>query len=655
MNVTRLELVLRFAGGALAGAAAWEIGRSQFAASVPPSSSIYLFTYALLYLLVLLSFALAFALTPRLTTRPFFWLLHRSVNTPITDIAAAAGGLAVGLLLAVLLAWPLSLLPYVGGFLPIVASVVLGYLGIVTVLSHKREVFQVLRLRQVSDGPVGNHSATRVLVDTSAIIDGRIADIGQTGFLPGTLAVPKFVLHELQRIADSSDAVRRGRGRRGLDVLDRLKKNQRVPLELMENELEGGQEVDAELVRLARLLKCPIITTDYNLNRVAGIQGVPVLNVNELTNAVKSVVLPGEEMTVRIIQEGKEYGQGVGYLQDGTMVVVENGRQHLEANVEVVVMRVLQTAAGRMVFAQMRTAHQWPGGFLNRTAGAIVVAAGASRRMGFDKLWTELAGKMVLTYSLEQLVACGLIPTVALVVAADRLAQACCLTAAFGQRVTVCVGGALRRDSVAAGLAGLPDCEWVLIHDAARPFLTADLIARGLDAAQETGAAVAAVPARDTLKRVVGGIVVETPPRAQFWQVQTPQIFRRDLLSAALRLPDEDVTDEATLVERLGGQVRVFRRRRDNWKITTPADLAIRRGAIRFARMAERGLVGLRSPRLRRKPRPGAWWGRRRAHPRPRRSFRCGRPDPRPDRRPAWRGRPWRHWRLVSAGRSALP
>ncbi len=357
MNVTRLELVLRFVGGVLAGAAAWEIGRSQFAASIPSSSSIHPFTYALLGLLVLLSFAVAFSLTPSLTTRPFFWLLQKSVSTPIADILAAAGGLAVGLLLGVLLAWPLSLLPYLGGFLPIVASVVLGYLGMVIVLTHKREVFQVLRVRQAPDGSARNGQGPRVLVDTSAIIDGRIADVGQTGFLPGTLAIPKFVLHELQRIADSSDAGRRGRGRRGLDVLDRLQKNQRVPVELLENDLESGQEVDAELVRLARLLKCAIITTDYNLNRVAGIQGIAVLNVNELANAVKSVVLPGEEMTVRIIQEGKEYGQGVGYLEDGTMVVVENGRQHLNANVDVMVMRVLQTAAGRMVFAQTRTAH----------------------------------------------------------------------------------------------------------------------------------------------------------------------------------------------------------------------------------------------------------------------------------------------------------
>src|SRR5207249_4156100 len=177
---------------------------------------------------------------------------------------------------------------------------------------------------------------------------------GQTGFMPGTLVVPRFVLQELQKVADSADPVRRGRGRRGLEVLDRLQKQQRIPFEVLENELEAGHDVDSELVRLARSMKCSIITNDYNLNRVAAIQGINVLNVNDLANALKSVVLPGEQMAVRIIQEGKEYDQGVGYLDDGTMVVVENGRRYLDSKVDIVVMRVLQTAAGRMVFAQAK-------------------------------------------------------------------------------------------------------------------------------------------------------------------------------------------------------------------------------------------------------------------------------------------------------------
>jgi 2-C-methyl-D-erythritol 4-phosphate cytidylyltransferase len=195
--------------------------------------------------------------------------------------------------------------------------------------------------------------------------------------------------------------------------------------------------------------------------------------------------------------------------------------------------------------------------------------------MGFDKLWTQLGGQVVLAYALEQLVASPQVGPVVLVVASDRWSEAERLANRFGGRVRVCVGGTLRRDSVAAGLAVLDSCTWVLVHDAARPFLSSDLIERGLDAAQATGAAVAAIPARDTLKRVANGLVVETPPRAELWIVQTPQVFRRNLLCAALALPDDDVTDEATLVERLGGQVRVFEGDDCNWKITTPSDLRL--------------------------------------------------------------------------------
>nr|MDA8187384.1 hypothetical protein [Dehalococcoidales bacterium] len=192
------------------------------------------------------------------------------------------------------------------------------------------------------------------LVDTSAIIDGRIADISQTGFITGTLVVPKFVLNELQHIADSADALRRNRGRRGLDILNRLQKDSVVPIHISEYEVNGVNDVDSKLVKLAKHLHCPIVTNDFNLNRVAAIQGVRVLNINELANAVKSVVLPGEEMIVRVIQEGKEHGQGVGYLEDGTMVVVEGGRRFINCDVEVVVTRVLQTVAGRMIFAHPR-------------------------------------------------------------------------------------------------------------------------------------------------------------------------------------------------------------------------------------------------------------------------------------------------------------
>jgi uncharacterized protein YacL len=357
MSVERLELVLRFIGGILAGATAWEVGRNQLVSSIPVLSSWSYLTYFVLCLLGVVCFGAAFALTPHLTTRPFFWLLQKAVHTPMMDIVAAAGGLFIGLLIGVLLAWPLSLLPVFGGFLPIVASLVLGYLGMTTVMSHKREVAQALSFPRGAARSRGEASSSKVLVDTSAIIDGRIADISGSGFLPGPLLLPRFILHELQKIADSADPVRRGRGRRGLDVLDRLQKQLRSPLEVLESELDSGQDVDSQLVRLAQSTGSSIITTDYNLNRVAGIQGVEVLNINELANAVKSVVLPGEELAIRVIQEGKEYGQGVGYLEDGTMVVVENGRGYMNESIEIIVLRVLQTNAGRMVFAQPKRSH----------------------------------------------------------------------------------------------------------------------------------------------------------------------------------------------------------------------------------------------------------------------------------------------------------
>jgi len=191
-----------------------------------------------------------------------------------------------------------------------------------------------------------------MLLDTSVIIDGRIADISQTGFLNDTILVPRFVLNELQHIADSSDVLRRNRGRRGLDILQKLQKDSRAPIRITDMDVEDVREVDDKLVILAKRLKCPILTNDFNLNRVAELQGVRVLNINELANAVKTVFLPGESMQVQIIQEGKEVGQGVGYLDDGTMVVVEEGRRHMSATILVVVTKVLQTAAGRMIFAR---------------------------------------------------------------------------------------------------------------------------------------------------------------------------------------------------------------------------------------------------------------------------------------------------------------
>jgi uncharacterized protein YacL len=191
----------------------------------------------------------------------------------------------------------------------------------------------------------------RILLDTSVIIDGRIADIARTGFLLGTLIVPRFVLNEVQYIADSSDAMRRSRGRRGLEILDKLQSATEVNIEFSEQDPTEIAQVDDKLIALAMQQDAAVLTTDFNLNRVARLQGVLVLNINELANAVKSVLLPGEEMLIRVMQEGKEINQGVGYLEDGTMVVVENGRRMIGQEVHVQVTKVLQTNAGRLIFA----------------------------------------------------------------------------------------------------------------------------------------------------------------------------------------------------------------------------------------------------------------------------------------------------------------
>ncbi len=295
--------------------------------------------------------ALGLLLTPWVTTRPFFWVRRKIRQVPAQQLLAATIGLLVGLLIAVFLTLIFSPLPSpFREILSVASAVVFGYLGVAIMVMRQKDMFSLIGNRLPREGPLREENY--VLLDTSVIIDGRIADISRTGFISGTMLVPRFVLDELQHIADSSDALRRNRGRRGLDMLNKLQKESVVPIRISDMDVEELREVDSKLVALAKRLQCPIITNDYNLNQVAQLQGVVVLNINELANAVKAVLLPGESMRVRIISEGKELGQGVGYLDDGTMVVVENGRRYINSTIEVVVTKVLQTAAGRMIFAQ---------------------------------------------------------------------------------------------------------------------------------------------------------------------------------------------------------------------------------------------------------------------------------------------------------------
>jgi len=296
-------------------------------------------------------------LTPYVTVRPFLALRKRIRQAPAQQLLAAALGLTVGLIIAALIAFPLSLLPSpFNQILPFVTAVLFGYLGIMVMITRQHDIFRLFRgrLSERGEGPESGDNGRRpVLLDTSVIIDGRIADISHTGFIEGEMLVPRFVLNELQHIADSPDALRRNRGRRGLDMLRRLQDESVTAVRVTDMDIEGVREVDDKLVLLAKQLHCPIVTNDYNLNRVAELQGVRVLNINELANAVKAVFLPGESFVVKIIQAGKEVGQGVGYLDDGTMVVVEDGRSYISREVEVVVTKVLQTAAGRMLFARL--------------------------------------------------------------------------------------------------------------------------------------------------------------------------------------------------------------------------------------------------------------------------------------------------------------
>lgn len=305
--------------------------------------------------LVLAGSALGLLVTPYLTVHPYRWMSYRVRRLAIDELLAGAGGLAGGLVLALLLTPALSRLPGpLGVWLPLATALMLGYFCATIAVLRVDDLASVLALL----APGGARRQARaesnnyIVLDTSAIIDGRIADLSRTGFLRSTLLVPRFVLDELQQVADSSDALKRNRGRRGLDILSRLQADAVVPVKIADTDIPEALEVDAKLVRLAQTMQSPILTNDFNLKRVAEIQGVAVLFINDLANAVKSVVLPGEEISLRIIHDGKEAGQGVGYLDDGTMVVVEGGRRFVNSQVEVVVTRELQTVGGRLVFAQ---------------------------------------------------------------------------------------------------------------------------------------------------------------------------------------------------------------------------------------------------------------------------------------------------------------
>ncbi len=289
-------------------------------------------------------------------------LVLRAIKLPFGQLVLGAAGAVLGLLLGALISLPVGHLPSpFGTILPIVLSLGLTVGAIVTLLNRQQAIlahWPILSGRQnaapkpaKAEPTVAAANRPQALVDTSVIIDGRIADIARAGFIHIELLVPRFVLAELQNIADSDDAMRRSRGRRGLEVLNELRQISEVTVEVTGEDAPDIKEVDAKLVALARRFDCQILTTDYNLNRVAQIEGIRVLNINELANAIRAVVLPGEEMVVKVVQPGKERGQGVGYLPDGTMIVVEQGDKLIGREVTTEVTRVFQTVAGKMIFA----------------------------------------------------------------------------------------------------------------------------------------------------------------------------------------------------------------------------------------------------------------------------------------------------------------
>ena len=270
----------------------------------------------------------------------------------VAGLSAAVFGLIFGLIMAVLLSQALSMVPMTDilrSSLRVILMLIFCYLGMVIAMRGKDEFNLVIPYVRLTRQDAGNEL---IILDTSVIIDGRISDISQTKFIEGRFIIPRFVLKELQQIADSRDGLKRNRGRRGLEILSKIQKNPQINVKIHDDDLPDEVDVDAKLIKLARILDAKLFTNDFNLSKVAELQGVKVLNINELASALKPIVLPGEILEIKVIKEGKEYNQGIGYLDDGTMVVVENGKHLLGQKIKTAVTSVLQTTAGRMIFTR---------------------------------------------------------------------------------------------------------------------------------------------------------------------------------------------------------------------------------------------------------------------------------------------------------------
>jgi len=356
-----LARAMRYIGLVVGIIGGWELGSYL----QPSAASTDVQGYPLLFAAAV--GALLFLVTPYLTLGFFHWL-HREIRRlSAVDLLAIAVALLVGGIVSSLLAWPISLLPGpYGSILPTAAAIAICGLTILAMVTKKREFQSLVGLvRSPNQGSIAAKPSDTaisppspaprlgILLDTSVVIDGRIVELALTGILMADLVVPQFVLRELQMVADSSDPSRRDRGRRGLEVLERMRQTQNVSLEISHLDAPEENDVDAKLVRIARLHDYWILTGDSNLERVAELQEVRVLNIHQLAHVLRPPLVPGELMSLKIVQAGRELGQGVGFLTDGTMVVVDAGKNLIGHDVKVVVTRTLQTGAGRMAFAQL--------------------------------------------------------------------------------------------------------------------------------------------------------------------------------------------------------------------------------------------------------------------------------------------------------------
>ncbi len=338
-----MENFLRFILTVLGGIFGYQGALSVGDLEVMPVSSNYLAVIG-----ICLGALIGLAMSPLVAN-----LFRQILKIHSQDIVSGSIGLVSGLVIAILASIPVQGLEIGGGYLPLIITMVLAIIGWSIGVKKRDEILAVFQ-RQTKNSLFGskNGDIGAKILDTSVIIDGRISDITKSGFIEGSLIVPSFVLEELQHIADSSDVLKRNRGRRGLDILNKIQKEPYVNVHIAEQNYDEITEVDSKLVKFAKDIGAKVVTNDYNLNKVCELHGVAVLNINELANAVKPIVLPGEELTVQVIKDGKEQGQGVAYLDDGTMIVVDGGRRYIGETIGVLVTSVLQTAAGRMIFAK---------------------------------------------------------------------------------------------------------------------------------------------------------------------------------------------------------------------------------------------------------------------------------------------------------------